>query len=513
MSPVQIFISYARVDDDPPPGLKKDQGFVSVLHRQLLWELQGLGGTLPTLWRDVQRVEPANQFNPAIKNAIGTSSILLFILSRNSLKREYCLQELEFFAQCRHGLGEAGIKDRIVVVSKHYVPHESRHPLLRGQQGYDFFSSDGEPEAGRESEFFYRGQIRDEERYVERVKALAGFLWRFREGVEPVIISTASPIPSRTVYVAKPALDMREHYIRIVKELQRRGYNVVPEPGGDIPVTGSVDYVDSALAKAEVSVHLLGDKTGYAPEDAAPIVCLQLARAAARGVSALNPDGDDAIPGFHRLIWAPKSLEALPGFSALEGERDPLAVLDKFDRQQPTDKIEGASLSKFVDFLIEHLKRTAPATKNAKEIKPNAQVYLYHCPEDTDYVVRLYKAFQQRKVKPQLPAFEGDPKEVHAFHRRNLAECDAVVLCWGAASEVWVRATAHGLKDWRELGRLKEFSCRGLVAGPPPGPRKAIFVELAPPDEIDVVLDLSGLEQPLPEALDPLVHRAKESNP
>jgi TIR domain-containing protein len=506
--PVQVFISYARFDDEPPPGLIQDQGFVTFLHRQLRWELQGLGGLQPKLWRDVKQIEPANQFDPAIENAIANSSILVFVLSRNSLYREYCLRELELFAQRWRASGEAAIKDRIVVVSKHYVPPEERPPLLQGQQGYDFFALEGEREAGTEYEFFYRGQIRDE-RYVDRVKALATFLWRFRDSGDSVQASATSSVPSRTVYLAKPALDMREHYIRLVSELQRRGYGVVPDPGQDIPLTGlAVDYVDSALAKSELSVHLLGDKPGYAPEDAAPITALQLARAAERANGSAG-DGDTASHGFRRLIWAPKLLEGSSHAGAPEAERDPLAVLEKFDHQRASDKIEGASLSKFVDFLIEHLKRTAPPSKVAKDIKPNARVYLYHCPEDTDYVVRLYKALQQREVKPQLPAFEGDPTEVQAFHRKNLAECDAVVLCWAAASEVWARATAHELRDWRELGRSKEFVCRGLVAGPPPGARKNIFVELAPPDEIDVVVDLTGLEQPSPEALDPLVRRTQ----
>src|SRR5580704_9755472 len=122
MSPVQVFISYARLDDEPPPGLNQDRGFVTFLYQQLRWELQALGGPQPKLWRDVKQVEPAHQFNPLIEKAIADSSILLFVLSRNSLQREYCLRELELFAQRWRAAGPIDIKDRIVVLSKHYVP-------------------------------------------------------------------------------------------------------------------------------------------------------------------------------------------------------------------------------------------------------------------------------------------------------------------------------------------------------------------------------------------------------
>jgi hypothetical protein len=36
----------------------------------------------------------------------------------------------------------------------------------------------------------------------------------------------------------------------------------------------AVDFVDEVLRQAELAVQLLGDKLGYAPEDADPIVAL-----------------------------------------------------------------------------------------------------------------------------------------------------------------------------------------------------------------------------------------------
>jgi hypothetical protein len=78
-------------------------------------------------------------------------------------------------------------------------------------------------------------------------------------------------------------------------------------------------------------------------------------------------------------------------------------------------------------------------------------------------------------------------------------------LCWAKAAEVWVKSQSRELKNWRDLGRDKRFACRGLVAGPPPGERKELLVQLPPRNEIDVVLDLTAYEKPLPEALDPLI--------
>jgi hypothetical protein len=116
-------------------------------------------------------------------------------------------------------------------------------------------------------------------------------------------------------------------------------------------------------------------------------------------------------------------------------------------------------------------------------------------------------ALQELKVYPVLPALEGDAAELAAFHQENLRDCDAVVLCWGAASEVWVRATARELGEWRKLGRTAQFACRGLVAAPPPGDRKSFMVKLPPRNEIDVVVDLTAQPAPNPDILQKLVRK------
>src|SRR5262249_31737032 len=147
-----------------------------------------------------------------------------------------------------------------------------------------------------------------------------------------------SPPPSRpvpdaprfpSIYVARPADDMRQPHDRIVNELRNRGFGTVPET--DVPNDETAaKFIDDALAKAALSIHPLGEKRGFAPPEEEPIVKLQLARAAnrARQLALLR---DEQGPSFHRIVWAPKILEEPTSPSSTEAsERDPFSVFEKF---------------------------------------------------------------------------------------------------------------------------------------------------------------------------------------
>ena len=303
---------------------------------------------------------------------------------------------------------------------------------------------------------------------------------------------------------------MRAGYDRIVSELLGKGHTVVPPPKDEIPLDTAVDALNAALSQAEIAVHLLGEKAGEAPEDQLPMVKLQLALAAAK-----ETQGGGAA--FHRVIWAPSLWSVRPDSTlpARETTRHPVDVLLKFDSQLPTDKIEGDSLSKFVDFLNQHLLAIAPPRPFAARPATgnDARLYLYHSQEDSDYALSLAQALQQRQLEALLPVFDGPDAEIKNFNGKQLAACDAVILCWASASEVWVRAQASGLRNWHDLGRTQQFYYRAVVAAPPPGNRKKAGKLLFPRSEIDLVVDLSDKDLPTADLLDVLVPAARAQAP
>jgi hypothetical protein len=129
-------------------------------------------------------------------------------------------------------------------------------------------------------------------------------------------------------------------------------------------------------------------------------------------------------------------------------------VLEKFDQHLATDKIEGDNLSKFVDFLNQHLSLIAPPRPIMLSPSDGCDVrlFLHHCQEDSKYALSLAQALQQRRLEAMLPALEGPEGDIKSFNSKQLVECDGVIVCWASASEVWVRAQASALRNWSALG-------------------------------------------------------------
>lgn len=493
---VWIFISYAHDDDLKLLGSKEEKGFVTFFHDMLRAKLRDLGATRAKLWIDRQRISDADQFDGKIDDGLKKAELLLVVMSNNWLERPYCRKEIDAFVELRRAAGIENVAERIIVVGKGHVDRLKRPLLLQLQEGTLFYARDAENDVAEITPFFIRGEVKDS-RYYDRHDALAVILQKRVDliargaptGTTLPPIQAICPPNGRTIYLAKPARDMEAAYSRLAFELQGKGYSVVPEVNSDVPKNSTVlTYINDALAKAEMSVHLVGEKRGFVPDDEAldPIVKLQLVRARQR--AAQNAEQTGRV--FRRIVWAPKILDAAAPPAGPVPERDPLQVLERFDTQIATDKIDGDILGKFIEFLFQYLTETA--TKRAAKAPANGKLELYfsYHGADEEYAASVATALSEGPVKIQIPVPESEA-DARRFNDDLLAKCDAVTLCWANASEVWVRSEAEKLSDWQALGRKQQFAHRSLIAGPPAAPHKrAHFMKILFQDgEFDKVVD------------------------
>ena len=161
-----IFVSYRRLDDDPPPGSEKKSGFVAYLLRELRWELSQLGLPDDVLWLDRLSIEPGDIWSMRIKDELRKADLFLVILSKNYVQGTWCRTELEEITKVVDGRDR-----RIFRVDKHPVPEDKIPDPLRNIQSVRFYREDRE---GRVDDYFWRGKVRRSREYDNALRELAG---------------------------------------------------------------------------------------------------------------------------------------------------------------------------------------------------------------------------------------------------------------------------------------------------------------------------------------------------
>ena len=521
---IQVFISYSRKDNLPWHTPADARGFVSYFHDALHYDLTDKGAASVRLWRDVKRVSDADQFEPVIEQEIRSSAVLLVILSPNWMESQYCRRELDDFGKRWEQDGSEAVKARIIVVNKHKVAPDRRPSLLMGQVGFSFYSELDPDSIQEPHEFFVRGEVRDPSFYDKISQVRAHLVRRAKRSDAGVTApspggSPREPRPGgRTIFVAQPANDMIAHYDSVVRELQGLGHVVVPET--QIPSDSkAAAFIDANLAKADLAIHLLGEKPGHTPEDAKPIVELQLERSALRTASGKPEAGSEvALKPLRRILWAPRALLDEGAAAGGAVDRDPMAVLRKFGGELLSgDKVDGQGRSRFIDFLKQEVELSAPSRPQALAIPGGkARIYLDHHSDDEEFGFKLAGALKGPNVSTILPVLDGDQRDRAAARRKRLSECDAVVLCWGAAREAWVRAEWDDLRDWRKFKRKDRFLFREVVAGPPPGSRKKygrMLLDIAESPSDEEISDVTEDEGKLAAVAQALLRRLGQPAP
>jgi TIR domain len=510
--PIEIFVSYACDDNIVSPGLENGKGFVSALTENLDYIFKRQGPPRIKLWWDERQLDEATRIDSAIEDGIKESSLLLVVMSRNWLSREWCRKELELFSRRQDD------DQRIVLVRANHVELADHPKELQNIRGFNFYSLDNWRQAGNERLFFDLGKSQDP-LFLETLNKLGGLLWNrantiWKKPVGDPPAPKSSPQPQRngrTIYLAKSAPDTANFYRRVANDLDREGYTIVPPVDQNIPeesAESTLAFIDEALKSAEGSIHLLGEKRGSKPDEELDyIVPLQLARATER---AKSPDPNPSGVPFQRFIWAPKSPEEDCNFPA-GGFREPVQVLGKFSVQRDGDQLYGDVSSAFLTNLKRDLDRRKPEAISAKPPEAegaSSRIYVWYRQDDRDFARQVRRWLQQNNVETMLPGSDNDPDK-DKLHRMNLAECDGVFLCWAQATDVWAKMSARELRNWRDLGRKEKFSVRSLVLGPPPGESKSEDDLPSMPYEIDAFVDLSKDEQLVLDRLRPLLERSR----
>jgi hypothetical protein len=468
-----IFVSYAHIDDQAL--VEGQKGWVSSFHRVLEIRLGQLLGRHASIWRD-PKLQGNDIFADRLVDRLPRVAILASIVSPRYLKSDWCMRELREFwkASATTGGIRIGNKTRVFKIVKTPVPLEQQIPEFQDVLGYEFYTVD--PDSGRARELSQTGDPESQQLYWAKLDDLAHDMAELLEAIEEkgsgAESAPAAPASERTtVYLAETTYDLREQRDAVRRELQ--GYDAVVLPDRPLPLVGPEceEMVREQLARASLSIHLIGRNYGLVPEgETRSTVVLQNDLAIERS----------ATGEFGRLIWLPEDLES-------EDERQVrfIDTLQTDARIQAGADILQTALGDFKSAIHRRLKPPEPP-KEKDEPAPVLEAPLF----DESPLKRIYLIFDQRDGEEPnvvtdylfdqgfeviLPVFEGDEAQVRRDHEENLSTCDGVLVFYGAGNELWLRAKLREIQKSAAFGRKKPITAKAVLLGPPDGPAKGRF--------------------------------------
>jgi hypothetical protein len=457
-----IFISYAHIDNQPlAEGLK---GWVEILHERLKIRLGQLLGEEASIWRD-RKLQGNDVFADTLVEKIYDVNILVSVLSPRYVKSEWCIRELEEF--CKHaatnGGGAVANEDNklpVFKVVKTFIPVREHPRQLQGVLGYEFYEYDRE--RGRAREFSPEVVPTRDIRYWERLDDLAYDIKQLIERMHseqkqqdaPQAKSEPAPAPSasgKTVYLAETTSDLGAQRDQIKRELQQHGHVVLPDKELPLDAPALKQAVGEYLSRSDFSVHLVGERYGIVPEgEEKSVVHLQSELAAGRGAE------------FLRIVWMPVALQPQDARqqalveSFLFGHNDGRGL-----------EVLQTKLEDLKTLVQETLNREpAPAPQSTGEAL-GINLYLICDKEDLDAVTPLADYLYNQGVDVILPATEGDEAQVYEDHKANLIDCDAVLIYYGRANEIWLRMKLRELQKVAGYGRSAPLLAKAIYLAAP----------------------------------------------
>lgn len=436
-----VFVSYARADDEPPLGATR--GWVTTLADELRKLLRRkLGVREARVFMDHQLAGNEGLTDGLRKAILGSRTLVLF-MSPGYLKSKWCQRELGEFLDVQT---ERNHRDHVFVVETEPLDREGWHPRLQELIPIRFWHREFEDKAPRLMGF-PAPKLDEENPYWRNLNELAHLIAKQLEDEVP------SLPPRPKVWLAEPTEDLLAEHESVVATLRQQGFE--PVPTGRLPREGQEPYLRTlrtCLDQAVLGIQLLGGREGHVPEwGRQSFVALQAQESEARSRAR----------SFPLLRWRSRNLD-----------------LDEVKNAEYRALLTGGNvlalgIEEFKQEILRALKMPVGATPSPRPPPPAEgtapHVYVNAESVDRDLGRRVQEALESfgatSALPPVLPSNEL-PGQVRRAQQVHLEACDGLVLVYGQASPTWVYSQWDFAR--RTLASQGRIFRAAVLDGPPP---------------------------------------------
>jgi len=482
-----VFVSYANIDDKSLTEGQK--GWIANFHQALEVRLEQLLGADTKVWRkDKEPGKGSGKKTHA--TACSDTAILVSIVSPQYVKSAECLQEVKDFYEFAEKDKGVWLDDRarIFKAVKTFVPRDAQPVELQEIPDYEFYEFD--QVSGRPQEFIPELGSEAKRNFWAKLEDIAYDIYQLMETLKAsktgAAKKSARSVP--TIYLAETTNDLSSHRDKIKRQLQQRGYVIIPERPLPLSSNDLQKRIRADLERASLSIHLIGENYGIVPEGEM------------RSIAEIQHDlavSHSMDEGFSRLIWIPPGLRAQD-----ERQQRLIDALTKGESAQVGADLLQTSLGEFKTFLMDKLS-AKPEDAVEKSVEEDIiRVYLQCDQKDLDDTAPLEEYLFDQGLEIKLPAFEGDEVEVFEAHKENLLLCDATIIYYGNTTDSWLTAKLGDLQKIAGYGRKKPMKAKAIYLAAPKTKHKERF-------RTREALAIKNFEDFSPDALLPFLEAVK----
>lgn len=485
-----LFISYAHIDNQPM--LAEQQGWVSRFHASLEAMLSMRMGRKAEIWRD-RKLSGNDIFAEEILAQFPKTALLISVLTPRYVESDWCTREVREFCKLAEQSGGVVVENKSRVIKVIKTPVESEDPLpplMKGSLGYEFYIFDDE-KTPLELDPAYGPDIA--QKYNLKVAKLAWDITqqiKTLEAAAPDKTIAAEPVPSKpAIYLAECSWDQRQAREALEADLRLHGYPILPDRQLPRDEAGYVAEVARLLEQSKLSIHLVGAGYGAVPDGPTQksVVVLQNELAIERSRSA----------GLRRVIWLPEGTESqhpeqLRFIETLHKEAEAQFGADLMICD--FEALRGA-----VHVALEKMEKPAPAASPRESTAGSARLVYLICDErDRKATIPLRKFLKGQGLDVQIPVFEGDAAVVRKDNQDLLAQCDGVIVFYGAGDESWKRAVDSDLRKMKGYRGERPLPAGCTYLAEPATADKNDLIEMGEPNLVNGLGGFSEAEmQPL----------------
>ena len=228
-----------------------------------------------------------------------------------------------------------------------------------------------------------------------------------------------------------------------------------------MPLTGNKSeiekQVNDCLAKADLSVHIIGETYGDVPENSDRSF-VEIQNQLSTAFYASRMSSDEAL---HRLIWMPLHLR-------------PANDQQKLYLDQLKDDITSTAGAEIIQTPLEILKtvihsrlQVFDAERRQRKLRSAAKadhkrVYLLYDKKDEAEISPYVRDLNARNIEVILPKFESKQIEFLENHRQSLVKSDGVLL-FANRNLNWVNSKLNDVIKAPGFGKQFPFDAKAII--------------------------------------------------